>query len=217
MSDLPFLDGAHVRGGELPVEISMEPRLAGAPFAYETVVSDDADGFFAVWACDAGVYPRVKDRRGSFMYILEGDATITDQDGTQHLLTADSVIVLPYGWAGQWDIRKTIRKVYVHTTPVPPFRAGVQPSVFGTEPGLIFDGPDGQCLLHNVPAGPEVVPDDGRARFLYVISGAGSVGSRQLAAGDVLALPSGWSGVIEVTAPMRRFDVLTSGSLGEDQ
>jgi uncharacterized cupin superfamily protein len=245
VSTLPHLEGEHVRRGELPVKISMEPILSGAPYAYETVVSDDADGFFAVWACDAGVYPRVKDRRGSFMYILEGDATITDQDGTEHLLTADSVIVLPYGWIGQWDIRTTIRKVYLHSTPVPPFRDGVRPSAFLAADGVlgplpdggavVFDGPDGQCLVQEIPVGDHRVAADDRARFLFVMSGAGSVADgvsggvsgdvsgddgekRQLAAGDVLALPSGWSGLLSVSAPMRRFDVITtpaSSSPGE--
>jgi uncharacterized cupin superfamily protein len=217
---LPYLDGEHVRRGELPVEISMEPIVDGARFAYELVVSDDADGFFAVWACDAGVYPRVKDRRGSFMYILEGDATITDQDGVSHELTADSAIVLPYGWIGRWDIRKTIRKVYLHSTPAPPFRAGTQPSAFLPAGGVlgplpaggavVFDGPDGQCLIRDVPAGEHRIPADGHARFLYVRSGAGSVGGRALREGDVLALPSGWTGVLTVTEPMRRFDVITT-------
>ncbi|MBU2667216.1 DUF861 domain-containing protein [Actinoplanes bogorensis] len=222
MSTLPHLDGEHVRKGELPVEISMEPIISGVPFAYEVVVSDDADGFFAVWACDAGVYPRVKDRRGSFMYILEGDATITDQDGTEHVLTADSVIVLPYGWAGQWDIRRTIRKVYLHSTPVAPFRDGVQPSAFlSTEPTLsggnavVFDGPDGHCQVHDLPIGDQRVEADGQARFLFVMSGTGSVTgddgtTRPLTDGDVIALPSGWSGTFTVTSPMRRFDVRTT-------
>ena len=221
MTTLPFLDGEHVRHGELPVEISMEPVVAGTPVAYETVVADDADGFFAVWACDAGVYPRVKDRRGSFMYILEGDATITDQDGVTHELSADSVLVLPYGWAGQWDIRTTIRKVYLHSTPVPPFRAGVRPSAFlsaggvlGAGRAVVFDGPDGTCVVHDVPVGDHRVSPDGRARFLYVMSGTGAAESddgtgRPLAAGDVLALPGGWSGVLTVTTPMRRFEVLS--------
>jgi uncharacterized cupin superfamily protein len=125
-----FLDAAAVLDGPLPVEISMEPIIEGAPSAYEEVVYDGVDGFFAVWACDAGVYPRVKDRRGSFMYIISGAATITDEDGTCHELTAGSVLVLPYGWVGRWDIRETIRKVYLHTTPVPPYREGIQPSAF---------------------------------------------------------------------------------------
>lgn len=221
---MSYLDGKHVRQGPLPVEISMEPIVEGAPFAYEIVVSDDRDGFFAVWACDAGVYPRVKDRRGSFMYILEGDATITDQDGTRHHLTADSVVVLPYGWAGQWDIRRTIRKVYLHSTPVAPFRSGVQPSAFldaagvlSTGETVVFDGPDGTCLVHDIPPGEHRIEADGRARFLFVMSGAGSVDGRSLGEGDVIALPSGWSGVLTVTAPMRRFDVLTNALSGDQK
>lgn len=220
MTTLAYLDGKHVRQGELPVEISMEPMVSGAPFAYEVVVSDDRDGFFAVWACDAGVYPRVKDHRGSFMYILEGEATITDRDGVSHELTADSAIVLPYGWAGQWDIRRTIRKVYLHSTPVPPFRDGVQPSAFLAAGGVlgplpdggavVFDGPDGRCLIQELPVGEHRIGADGHARFLFVTAGAGSIGGRHLREGDLLALPSGWAGVLSVTAPMRRFDVITT-------
>jgi uncharacterized cupin superfamily protein len=112
-----FLDAHQVLTGPLPEEVSMEPIIEGVQFAYEKTVFDGADGFFAIWACDAGVFPRVKDRRGSFMYIISGDATITDQDGTSHELTAGSVLVLPYGWAGTWHIRETIRKFYVHSTP----------------------------------------------------------------------------------------------------
>ena len=110
-----FLDAAQVLRGPLPEVVSMEPILEGVPFAHEKTVFDGADGFFAIWACGAGVFPRVKDKRGSFMYILSGDATIVDEDGTSHELTADSVLVLPFGWVGTWHIRETIRKVYLHT------------------------------------------------------------------------------------------------------
>ena len=125
-----FLDAAQVRRGPLPEVVSMEPILEGVPFAHEKTVFDGADGFFAIWACGAGVFPRVKDKRGSFMYILSGDATIVDQDGTSHELTADSVLVLPFGWVGTWHIRETIRKVYLHTTPAPPLPTAVVPSAF---------------------------------------------------------------------------------------
>jgi uncharacterized cupin superfamily protein len=97
-----FLDAEQVRRGPLPEVVSMEPILEGVPFAHEKTVFDGADGFFAIWACGAGVFPRVKDKRGSFMYILSGDATIVDQDGTSHELTADSALVLPFGWVGTW-------------------------------------------------------------------------------------------------------------------
>ncbi|HEY0700789.1 MAG TPA: cupin domain-containing protein, partial [Micromonospora sp.] len=102
----------------LPDRVSNAPVTAGAAYATEAVVFDGPDGRCAVWECAPGVFPRVKDERASFMYVLSGEATVTDADGTAHELTAGSVLVLPYGWVGQWDIRTTIRKVYVHTTPI---------------------------------------------------------------------------------------------------
>jgi uncharacterized cupin superfamily protein len=96
----------------------MKPVASGAPTATEAVVFDGPDGYCAIWECEPGVYLRVNDKRGSFMYIISGEATITDNDGTAHELTAGSVIALPYGWVGTWDIRRAIRKFYVHSTRV---------------------------------------------------------------------------------------------------
>jgi uncharacterized cupin superfamily protein len=228
-SAMAFLDADAVRTRALTVEISMEPIIAGAPFAYEEVVHDGPDGFLAVWACDAGVYPRNKDRRGSFMYILDGQATITDQDGATHELTADSVIVLPYGWIGQWDIRRTIRKVYLHSTPAPPFRDGVQPSAFrsatdvlgalGVDGTTVFDGPDGTCTIQEREPGIHRMGGDGHGRFVYVMSGEATVtgddgSTRTLAPGSVLALPLGWTGTWRVDALIRSFDITTTPATG---
>lgn len=45
--------------------------------------------------------------------IVSGSGTITDADGTEHALVAGSVVTLPKGWSGRWDITETLRKVYV--------------------------------------------------------------------------------------------------------
>jgi uncharacterized cupin superfamily protein len=213
-----FRDAEAVLNGPLPIEISMAPIISGAPFAYEDVLLDGQDGYFAVWACDAGVYPRVKDRRGSFMYVLSGSGTITDEDGTVHELTADSVLLLPYGWIGRWDIRETIRKVYLHTWPVPPFREGVQPSVLVSTEELavgepvVFDGPDGLCVVREIAPGtaPAQAPDE--AAFLYVVSGEATVTdadgtAHELTAGTALAMPTGWSGTWDVRTTLRVLDI----------
>ncbi|MFG1954542.1 cupin domain-containing protein [Micromonospora sp. NPDC048830] len=234
-----FLDAAAVLDGPLPVEISMEPILQGAPFAYERVLYDAAGSFFAVWACDAGVYPRVKDKRGSFMYIISGEATITDEDGTSHELTAGSVIVLPYGWVGAWDIRETIRKVYLHTTPVPPYREGVQPSAFlaavdvlegdlqlpVAETGaswappvaetVVFDGPDGRCAVQERGPGVYRRAAAEGASYLYVISGEATIAdedgtSHELTAGSAVALPDGWAGTWDIRTTIRTVHVDTA-------
>ena len=228
-----FLDAAQVRRGPLPEVVSMEPILEGVPFAHEKTVFNGADGFFAIWACGAGVFPRVKDKRGSFMYILSGHATIVDQDGTSHELTADSVLVLPFGWVGTWHIRETIRKVYLHTTPEPPLPTVVVASAFlsadrvlaDAQPGaaaapgssadadtVIFDGPDGRCDIRSRAPGQYPWASDGHGFFAFILAGdgflVGSDGSRrELGPGGVIALPSGWSGTWDIRRPFRAFCV----------
>jgi uncharacterized cupin superfamily protein len=228
-----FLDAAQVLRGPLPEEVSMEPILAGAPFAHEKTVFDGADGFFAIWACGAGVFPRVKDKRGSFMYIISGDATIVDEDGTSHELTAGCVLVLPFGWAGTWHIRETIRKVYLHTTPAPPLPSTVVASAFRpagrvladvlpsatAAPGspvatdtVVFDGPDGRCDIRSREPGqyPRARGDHGF--FAFVLAGDGFLvdhdGTRhELTPGSVIALPSRWSGTWDIRHTFRAFCV----------
>jgi uncharacterized cupin superfamily protein len=214
-----FRDAVSVRRGPLPAEVSMEPVTSGAPFAREDVLLDQNGEFFAVWACDSGVYPRVKDKRGSFMYLLEGAGTIVDDDGTTHKLTPDSVLILPFGWSGHWNITQTVRKVYVHTTPVPPFRAGTQPATFVKALDLgdqvIFDGPDGRCATATIPPGVQDEVGQRRARFTYVLAGEASVAAADgrtlgLTAGCAIGFPAGWSGTWNVRTPLRTFDVFST-------
>jgi len=228
-----FLDAEQVLRGPLPEVVSMAPIIEGVPFAHEKTVFNGADGFFAIWACGAGVFPRVKDKRGSFMYIISGDATIVDKDGTAHELTADSVLVLPFGFAGTWHIRETIRKVYLHTTPVPPLPSTVVASAFrpaaqvladplpGTAaaPGspadadaVIFDGPDGRCDIRSREPGQYPWAPDQHGFFAFVLDGDGFLvrgdGTRhEFTPGSVIALPSGWSGSWDIRRPFRAFCV----------
>jgi len=216
-----FRDADSVLRGPLPAEVSMEPVVSGAPFAREDVLLDGAGQFFAVWACDAGIYPRVKDKRGSFMYLLEGTGTIEDDGGTRHELAPGSVLILPFGWSGHWNITRTVRKVYVHTTPVPPFRRGIQPATFVSAPDLargdqvIFDGPDGHCAIATMAPGVHERAGRDGARFTHVLAGEASVTdasgrTRELTAGCAIGFPAGWSGTWTVRVPLRAFDVFAA-------
>jgi uncharacterized cupin superfamily protein len=214
-----FLDAAQVLRGPLPEVVSMEPILEGVRFAHEKTVFNGPDGFFAIWACGAGVFPRVKDKRGSFMYIISGDATIVDEDGTSHELTADSVLILPFGWAGTWHIRETIRKVYLHTTPAPPLPTARVASAFlpadqvlGDANTPIFHGPDGRCDIRSREPGQYPWDPDGHGFFAFVLAGDGFLvdndGTRhEFTPGGVIALPSGWSGTWDIRQPLRAFCV----------
>ncbi|MFT5048300.1 MAG: putative cupin superfamily protein, partial [Porticoccaceae bacterium] len=48
--------------------------------------------------------------------ILSGKAIITDANGTERTLVEGSVVTLPKGWTGRWDVVETTRKVYVIVT-----------------------------------------------------------------------------------------------------
>ena len=155
------------------------------------------------------------------MYLLEGAGTIVDDDGTTHELTPDSVLILPFGWSGHWNITQTIRKVYVHTTPVPPFRTGTQPATFVSAPDLargdqvIFDGPDGRCTVQTIAPGVQDQVNHDRARFTYVLAGEASVADAngltlELTAGCAIGFPDGWSGIWRVRTPLRTFDVFST-------
>jgi uncharacterized cupin superfamily protein len=220
-----FRDADSVLRGPLLAEVSMAPVISGTPVAREDVIADTGQEFFAVWACDAGVFPRVKDKRGSFMYLLDGAGQIVDADGTSHELARHSILILPFGWSGHWNITRTVRKVYVHTTPVPPFRPGVQPSRFVSAAELsagdqvVFDGPDGLCTVQTTAPGSHQEASAGRPRFSYVIAGEASVTdasgvSRELTAGSAITLPLGWSGSWHVRTPLRTFDVFSTRPLG---
>ena len=45
--------------------------------------------------------------------MLEGDATITSDDGTTLELRPGVSFVTPDGWKGRWRVRESVRKLYV--------------------------------------------------------------------------------------------------------
>lgn len=66
-----------------------------------------------VWECTPGSFPSAREGYSEFMYFLAGDATITDEDGTEHQIHPGVALQLSDGWRGSWTIRETVRKVYV--------------------------------------------------------------------------------------------------------
>ncbi len=65
-----------------------------------------------VWECSPGHFRR-KNPHGEFMYILSGECTFTSDDGkVLNIKTGDSLFFSP-NTEGVWDIKSTVRKVYV--------------------------------------------------------------------------------------------------------
>ena len=105
--------------GAIDMRLSPAGQRAGAdsgdPQVSTTGISDKDGVKVGVWECTPGGWPVVNRPDCEVAHILKGRATITDASGETRQLLAGSVIVLPKGWTGRWDVSETVRKVYVIT------------------------------------------------------------------------------------------------------
>ncbi|MGI9006607.1 MAG: cupin domain-containing protein [Streptosporangiaceae bacterium] len=72
----------------------------------------DGDQEVGVWQCTAGPsYWKLETHE--FVQIVAGRMTVTPDGGQPTEIGPGDVAVFPRGWAGNWQIHETIRKVYV--------------------------------------------------------------------------------------------------------
>ncbi len=86
---------------------------SGEPFESLLEISNGGRIKSGIWECTPGSFPSAREGYSEFMYFLAGDATITDGDGTEHPIGPGAALQLNDGWRGAWEIRETVRKVYV--------------------------------------------------------------------------------------------------------
>lgn len=75
-----------------------------------------------IWECSPGKFRR-EVVEGEVMHILSGSCTFTPDDGEPISLAAGDTVVCSPLTTGVWDIKETVRKVYV----LLPGEAGTQP------------------------------------------------------------------------------------------
>ena len=85
----------------------------GDPQVSASEISDTNGIQVGVWECTAGGWPVIDRPNTEVASILSGKATLTDANGVERELVAGSIVTLPKGWSGRWDITETVRKVYV--------------------------------------------------------------------------------------------------------
>jgi uncharacterized cupin superfamily protein len=87
----------------------------GDPHTAARVLHESADAAISVgvWSCTPGGCEVTRRPDTEIARVLDGHATITDDDGTQRRVVAGTVVVLPKGWTGRWDVHETVRKLYV--------------------------------------------------------------------------------------------------------
>lgn len=99
--------------------MSLQPsgRRAGAdsgdPQTSVCEISNDGAIKVGVWECTPGGWAIAKRGDTEVCTIVSGAGVITDAGGARHELRPGSVVTLPKGWSGRWDITQTLRKVYV--------------------------------------------------------------------------------------------------------
>ncbi|MCP5152202.1 MAG: DUF861 domain-containing protein [Ectothiorhodospiraceae bacterium] len=103
--------------GATDMALTPAGRRAGAdrgdPQVSARSLHDDGETKVGVWECTPGGWPIVDRADTEVATILSGRATITDADGSTRVIGAGSVLTLPKGWSGRWDVTETLRKVYV--------------------------------------------------------------------------------------------------------
>jgi uncharacterized protein len=100
------------------VNITMPEAIqkpTGTPGQVESLVVSwkAADGSIAgVWECSPGTFTSQKAGVFEVSQVISGRATVTSADGSVLEVSAGSLVILPDGWAGEWQVHETIRKSY---------------------------------------------------------------------------------------------------------
>jgi uncharacterized cupin superfamily protein len=106
------LDGEELRDMQLPELTLREGASEGEPREADFDAYVSGDTSVGVWECTPGRFPGAKDGINEMMHLISGRATITDEDGTAHELSAGSMFIAMDGWRGEWQVHETVRKVY---------------------------------------------------------------------------------------------------------
>lgn len=86
---------------------SGHPRASGLELYHDDVVQ------CGVWEVTPGEFAGENTGFSEHMHVLCGEATVTSEDGTTIQLRPGVTFVARAGWRGRWEVRETVRKLYV--------------------------------------------------------------------------------------------------------
>ncbi|HWT93301.1 MAG TPA: cupin domain-containing protein [Solirubrobacteraceae bacterium] len=98
---------------ELTTPHELDDVREGTPQAHYCELFRDDTVESGVWEVTPGEFAGDKIGASEIMYVLEGDATVTSEDGTAIELRPGVSFVTPDGWRGRWHVRERVRKLYV--------------------------------------------------------------------------------------------------------
>lgn len=65
------------------------------------------------WECETGTFTAVREGEHEICYIASGSASLHDANGTVTPIGPGTVLVLPAGWQGSWEIHEPLEKMFV--------------------------------------------------------------------------------------------------------
>lgn len=89
--------------------------ISGDPMEASKIVWTSPDGtvMIGVWECTPGTFSATRVGYSEVAHIIAGDFRLTDSEGTATDHGPGDLVVTNEGWVGTWDVRETVRKVFV--------------------------------------------------------------------------------------------------------
>lgn len=98
----------------------MNPDSAAGPMAHSITVTSNPDSgqleamgvrSWPIWSCEASTFPWTYDEQETCL-ILEGEVTVTPQEGEPVRFGAGDLVVFSAGLRCRWDVHRAVRKHY---------------------------------------------------------------------------------------------------------
>ena len=103
-------------------DMPIDPELitAGNPVARGAVVNQSTDKKLSsgLWTCEPGEFDWTY-TWDEFVYIFEGEVTITEEGGKSYTVRPGDMAHFPIGLKAHWQVKEKVRKFFVLKTPEP--------------------------------------------------------------------------------------------------
>ncbi|MNM21636.1 Cupin domain protein [compost metagenome] len=91
---------------------SAEVLLSVTPQAWSEVGFEQGALRIGVWACEPYQRRQVQPGYSELMHIIDGQLTLTEENGARHTVAAGETLVVPAGVTNAWASQALVRKVY---------------------------------------------------------------------------------------------------------
>ncbi|MDZ4731033.1 MAG: cupin domain-containing protein [Xanthomonadales bacterium] len=88
--------------------------IRGQPLqrSWHQFTSSDKKFFSGIWEAEPGCW-NIAYTENEYCHILAGKSVLRDTAGNEHALNPGDQFTIPAGFAGQWEVLETTRKIYV--------------------------------------------------------------------------------------------------------